>query len=148
MAGKREEKGESKATAIELKDSGSETEDEVEEVKEQDDNSNGASTTPASKPSNLAALLGDRAQMERERLERQKKRKRELGIADDDEDQQEQGTAKKMPSAASIPQVSQNRSAPQQSVSASPLYWDGIIKVSGGSRMLQRALLTLVWLNT
>lgn len=86
--------------------------------------------SPISAPASSSSMhvLGDRAQMERERLERQKKRRRDAGLLDEESDPM---TTEK-PSKVGRQHVEGNHG--QSSVDGKgkqsvPLYWNGTIKV-------------------
>lgn len=129
-------KGKSKATAIEIVDSDTEGESPVavapKVAEPRDEKSNVVNT--------LAALVGDRAQMERERLDRQKKRQREAGT--EDEDGAIQPSMHKKVVTASIKETSASAhvfsptlhsstsiSKAKTKLSETPLYYSGTIKV-------------------
>ncbi|PWN32106.1 phospholipase D/nuclease [Meira miltonrushii] len=85
------------------------------------------------KPVNSMAAIGDRALMERERLERQRKRRREAGLPEEDDDD----TISIAGSSSKVQKVtpqrtevkSGNRSNGKESQDI-PLYWSGTIKKS------------------
>lgn len=131
MNGGEKAKGKSKATAIEVFDSDTEAESPTgivpgKVVPVEDVKLNVVNT--------LAALVGDRGQMERERLERQKKRQREAGVEEDDDGILPSVHKKVMiasipESSNSIPAIHSNISTSKPKASEAPFYYSGIIQV-------------------
>lgn len=81
----------------------------------------------------LAAIFGDRAQMEKERLQRQRKRRLEAGLTNDEEGEESAGNDK-----APLPEVPKPSLAALQAPAPTPhengrqyndLYWNGTVKV-------------------
>jgi hypothetical protein len=137
MKGVEVGKGKSKATAIELDDSSTDEEGSpprqssaAAELKIEDKVTN-----------NLSSLFGNRAQMEKERLERQKKRRREANLPEEsDDDDAQQNQDKFTPKRAMINSVKESQphnaktthqfaSVSDAKVSKASLYWRGAIKV-------------------
>ncbi|UZJ56653.1 hypothetical protein CBS101457_005973 [Exobasidium rhododendri] len=90
----------------------------------------------------LSSILGDRAQMERDRLERQKKRRREANIpAEEDEEEEKRqrltlkstklstNPAERIHRTTSLPQKAPE-AVPKKRSAFPPLYWSGAIKKS------------------
>jgi hypothetical protein len=143
-------KGRSKADAIDLDDSSTEEEDsppreskpasQVYKKTEQQRPHNEVEETV--KIASMSSLFGDRAQMERDRLERQQKRRREAQLpAEEDEEtktgqQEENRVSKKamIDTTAIPPKVplsSKYASVSETKGRSSPdIYWTGAIKVS------------------
>jgi hypothetical protein len=124
--------GRSKASAIELDDSNTEDESPSVMVVPPPKEASKEAKTEEQTKSSLSALLGDRAAMERERLERQKKRQRELGIGEE----QEEGLTQHIPKKATINSIQEsptgrvNATTSTSDIKSTPLYWSGVIKVS------------------
>lgn len=141
MNGGEKGKGKSKATAIEVADSdtedGSPTVSMPKEVAQVETTSNKGN---AVNNDTLAALVGDRAQMEKERLERQRKRQRESGLEEDEDFIQlsvhkkavtasiQEASARFRVSTIHAP-TSTSASTSKAKASGAPFYYSGTIKV-------------------
>ncbi|MCO5555749.1 hypothetical protein L7F22_009294 [Adiantum nelumboides] len=86
------------------------------------------------KPVNSMAAIGDRALMEKERLERQKKRRREAGLPEEEDSKGNDSVAgpsskvqKKEPQKVELQNENRVNSKEGQNI---PLYWSGTIKKS------------------